>query len=63
MPYYIPRHKLREVRSPRFRNSIWENWGIHGLIGGIPLFCFGLFISIIEIVRIIYGVTNRGIRT
>jgi hypothetical protein len=32
-----------------------------GLIGGIPLFGLGLSISVIEIVRIIYGVTNRGI--
>ncbi len=61
MPYYIPKSKLREVGRPKFRNSCWENWGLkEGLIGAALAF-LGLVISITEIVRIIYGVTNRGL--
>lgn len=62
MPYYIPRNKIREVTPPKFRNPTWEGWGLHGFIPGILLAFSGLIISIVEIVRIIYGVTNRGIR-
>ena len=61
MPYYVPKNKLRVVENPRFRNSSWENWGFEGLLTGIPLVIIGISISICEIVRIIYGVTNRGI--
>ena len=62
MPVYLPRNELREIRQPRFRNSYWENWGPRGLITGFPLVILGITISITEIIRIIYGVTNRGIR-
>jgi len=61
MPYYIPKSRFREVGRPKFRNSCWENWGLkEGLIGAALAF-LGLVISITEIVRIIYGVTNRGL--
>ena len=62
MPYFVPRNKLREVSNPRFRNSNWENWGLGGFIQGMVMILLGSAISTIEIVRIIYGVTNRGIR-
>jgi hypothetical protein len=62
MPYFVPRNKIREIARPKFRNEIWENWGFHGLIPGVLLMSAGLTISVIEIIRIVYGVTNRGIR-
>jgi hypothetical protein len=45
---------------PRRRNISWENWGCRGFLIGFPLLLFGILISICEIVRIIYGVTHRG---
>lgn len=61
MPYFIPRPRLREIRNPKFRNSCWENWGLKEAIVGSLLSLLGLLLSLSEIVRIIYGVTNRGI--
>lgn len=60
MPYFIPVSRLREVRPPNFRNSCWENWGLKESILGLILAFLGFMISITEIVRIVYGVTNRG---
>ncbi len=62
MGYYIPRQKIREVKNPKFRNYVWENWTSEGYIPGILLIFLGIALSIIEIVRIVNGVTNRGIR-
>lgn len=62
MAYYIPRQKVRELKNPSFRNSIWENWGYEGLIPGILLVSIGIALSVNEIIRILYGITNRGIR-
>lgn len=61
MPYYIPRPRLRELSNPRFRNSCWEKWGIKEGLVGLLLALLGLAITITEIVRIIYGVTHRGL--
>jgi hypothetical protein len=61
MPYYIPRPRLREITAPKFRNARWEQWGLkEGALGGLLAF-FGLTISITEIVRVINGVTHRGL--
>jgi hypothetical protein len=62
MGYYIPRQKIRELKNPKFRNYFWENWAYEGYIPGILLMFLGIALSIIEIVRIIYGITHRGIR-
>jgi len=51
----------KQNSTPRNRNPAWENWGFKGCCIGFPLTLFGLLISICEIVRIIYGITNRGI--
>jgi len=61
MPFAIPRSKLRESPQPAFRNTCWELWGNRGNLLGVPLIITGTTISILEIVRIIYGITNRGI--
>jgi len=53
--------ELKEITIPRNRNANWENWGFKGCCTGVLLTLFGTLISICEIVRIIYGVTNRGI--
>jgi len=60
----LTRKEQRQARlnsTPRLRNASWENWGFKGCLIGLPLVLFGLLISICEIVRIIYGITNRGI--
>jgi len=62
MGYYIPRQKIRELKNPKFRNYFWENWAYEGYIPGILLMFLGIALSIIEIVRIVYGITHRGIR-
>jgi hypothetical protein len=56
-----PSEEIFERRRPNFRNWCWEGWGIKGLIAGIPLFILGFTIQITEIIRIIFGVTHRGI--
>jgi hypothetical protein len=61
MPFYIPRSKLRESPQPNFRNSCWEQWGNRGTVIGLPLIVTGTALSVVEIVRIIYGITNRGL--
>jgi len=60
MPFIIPRSKLREAPQPAFRNTCWELWGNRGNLLGVPLILTGTALSILEIVRIIYGITNRG---
>ncbi len=61
MPYYVPTTKFRKVTQPAFRNRYWENWGpLSQYIGLALLFC-GAVLSVSEIVRILYGPTNRGV--
>jgi hypothetical protein len=62
MGYYIPRQKIRELKNPKFRNYFWENWAYEGYIPGVLLMFLGIALSVIEIVRIVYGITHRGIR-
>jgi hypothetical protein len=61
MPYYVPRIKYRKAYPPKFRNDLWEHWGPLGKLIGYPQIVFGIALSVIEIVRILYGPTYRGI--
>ena len=60
MPYYLAKTKFREAKPPKFRNSYWENWGPVAKIIGFIQVLFGISLSVVEIVRILYGPTNRG---
>lgn len=61
MPYYLPKTKFREVKPPKFRNAYWEKWGPAARIIGFIQVLFGIGLSAIEVVRILYGPTYKGI--
>jgi hypothetical protein len=63
MPYFVPRTQLRKIVQPAFRNKYWEKWGSLSKHIGMAMFLFGLLLSVIEIVRILDGPTNRGVGT
>lgn len=45
----------------KLRNLYWENWSGWGARVGYLLVLFGVALSVCEVIRIIYGPTNRGI--
>ena len=71
--YYYPQYSYPQTRltysqqqaehaaSNTETNKFWENWGSFGKIFGIPLIFFGIFISVFEIFRVLYGPLHRGI--
>ena len=61
MPFYLPKTKFREAKPPKFRNKYWESWGPGARIIGAIQVLFGISLSVIEIVRILYGPTYKGI--
>ena len=61
MPVYVPKTKFRYVSRSSYRNRTWETWRLLGLLIGIPLIIFGTALNVVEVVRVLYGPTHRGL--
>ena len=60
--YFYTQQSNTQVCPKNIEKNKWfDNWGLFGMLFGIPLVLFGIILSIFEILRIFYGPLQRGI--